>query len=263
MAILGPIDPVRAVGLARSGAARLARLAQADHLTLDQRSLRSYSGVMTHAFLHVAVAPSRRLRGGQDRLVDLASLLAAALGLPTVPYLADASSQRFVEEDHLGHARSLLVTRTGVLEMLWALEQVPCGNGAWAVRASDACAQLGRFARLVRSDDYGRLLGRSRHSRVDWTLGVTPTTVGDTGQRGWRDIIVIGVQPARASGHLYGFMPPNGYGSSRLRGVKRSLGPEQIMRVMLEEWLQANGYLRISDAVDRTIDEAIAAQAAV
>ncbi len=223
---------------------------------------------MTHAFLHAAVAPSRRIRlDSSDHLVERAAVLAAALDLPTVPYLAGVDSQRFAEDDDTGaHARSLLVTRSGVLEMLWALQQTPTEDDAWAVHAVDACAQLARFARIVGSDDYGCLLGHSRwshlrHSRVDWALGVTPTTASNTGQRGWRDIVVVGPQPDRASGHAFGFIPPSGYGAGKLWGVKRSLAPEQIVRLMLDEWLRANGYLRVSNAVERTVEAAIAASA--
>jgi hypothetical protein len=266
--ILGPLDPFRVLSALRLGGARVVRAARADHTTLNQRSLRTYGGVMTHAFLHAAVAPSRRVRlGTTDQLVERAGALAAALGLPTVPYLADADNQRFADADDAGsHARSLLVTRSGVLELLWALEQLPTGDGAWAVRAVDACAELARFVDIVRGDDYGCLLGCSRvsrllHSRVDWTLGVTPTTAGDAGPRGWRDIIVSGPQPDRASGHAYGFMPPGGHGARTLRGVKRTLRPEQIVHIMLEEWLRANGYLRTTGALDRTVHAVVTAGA--
>ncbi|HXW59819.1 MAG TPA: hypothetical protein VEJ23_10125 [Solirubrobacteraceae bacterium] len=268
MAIFGPLDPLRALSALQSGAARLGRSAYADHTTINERSLRTYSGVMTHAFLHAAVAPSRRIRPrNTDHLVERAAALAAAFGLPTVPYLADADSQTFAQEDDGGsRVRSLLVTRSGVLEMLWALQQMPTDDGAWAVRAVDACAQLARFIRIVGSDDYGYLLGDPRwlglrHARIDWTLGVTTTTAGNAGQRGWRDIVMVGPQPDRASGHVYGFMPPSGYSAGKLRGVKRSLGSEQILRMMLEEWLRANGYLRTSDAVSRTVEAAMDASA--
>jgi len=263
--LLGPLDPFRALTTLRSDAARVARAVQPDHTTLNERSLRTYSGVMTHAFLHAAVAPSRRVRPcATDDLVERGAALAADLGLPPVPYLAGANSQRFIEGDDTGsEARSLFVTRSAVLEMLWALEQLPTEDGGWAVRAVDACSQLARFVALVRGDDYGRLLRGSRRMRVfdprvDWTLGITATTAGDAGQRGWRDIIVIGPQPDRASGHVFGFMPPHGYGAQRLHNVKRKLGPDRIVRVMLEEWLRANGYIRASGAVDRTVDAAMA-----
>jgi hypothetical protein len=76
MAILGPLDPFRAFSALRSGVTGLLRAAQADHATIAQRSLRSYSSVMTHAFLHAAVAPSRRIRPvAADDLVEHAALL--------------------------------------------------------------------------------------------------------------------------------------------------------------------------------------------
>ena len=157
-----------------------------------------------------------------------------------------------------------MVTRSGVLELLWALEQLPTADDAWAVRAIDACTQLARFAQVVGGDDYGRLLATSRwrrrvHARVDWMLGVAVTTAGDTGTRGWRDILVVGEQPDRASGHAYGSMSPAGYGTDRLRGVKRSLAPAAIASVMLDDWLRANGYLRTTSAVEATVAAAIAA----
>jgi hypothetical protein len=95
MPILGPLDPLRLLGAASSGVARLTRAAKADHTTIDQRSVRVYSGTMTHAFLHAAVAPSRRIRPATaDQLGEFAARLARGLGLPGVPYLAGSDSQR-------------------------------------------------------------------------------------------------------------------------------------------------------------------------
>ena len=268
MSALGPLDPFRALSALRSLIARVTRAAKADHTTLNERTQRTYGVLMSHAFLHVAVAPSRRIRpGSADKFANSAAALAGALGLPVVPLLADAGSQRFAEIDAAGsQIRSLVVTRSGVIEMLWALEQHPTADGAWAVRAVDACTQLARFAQLVGDDDYQQLLATSRwrrrvHSRVDWMLGVAVTTADSNGTRGWRDILVPGEQPDRASGHAYGFMSPYGYGTDRLRGVKRSLEPAAIVRVMLEEWLRANGYLRTTNAVKATVAAAIAATA--
>lgn len=265
MSALGPLDPFRAFGALRAAVARLARAARADHGTLNERTQRTYGAVMTHAFLHAAVAPSRRIRPGTgDELAERAAALAGALGLPTIPYLAGADSHRFAEIDAGGsQIRSLTVTRSGVLEMLWALEQIPTADDAWAVRAVDACTQLVRFARLVSGDDYGQLLATSQwrrrvHSRVDWMLGVAVSTAGSTGERGWRDILLVGEQPDCASGHAYGLMNPYGYGTDRLRGARRSLEPPAIVPVMLEEWLRA-GYLRTPNAVEATVVAAIAA----
>ena len=85
-------------------------------------------------------------------------------------------------------------------------------------------------------------------------LGVAVTTAGSTGTGGWRDILLPGAQPDRASGPVYGSMSPYGYGTDKLRGVKRSLEPTAIVKVMLlEEWLHANGYLRTTSAVDATV----------
>jgi hypothetical protein len=56
-------------------------------------------------------------------------------------------------------------------------------------------------------------------------------------------------------------MPPHGYGAGRLCGVKRTLASEQIVQVMLGDWLRANGYLRTGGAVERTIDAAVATSA--
>ena len=268
MSTLGPLDPFRALGALRSAIRRVSRAVRADHTTLNERSQRTYGMPMTHAFLHAAVAPGRRIRPrSADEFVERAAALARALGLPTVPHFADASMQRFAEIDATGsQAHSLVVTRSGVIEMLWALEQVPTSDDARAVRAVDAGVQLARFARFARvvaDDDYARLLASSRsrrrvHSRVDWSLGVAAAAAGTDGTRGWRDILVVGDQPDRASGHDYGHMSTHGYGSDRLRGVKRSLDPAVIVTVLLEDWLRANGYLRTTSAVEATVAAAIA-----
>jgi hypothetical protein len=99
MPILGPLDPFRTLSSLKSGTARIARAMRADHATLNERSMRTHSGVMTYAFLHAAAALSRRIRpGSTDDLVERAAVLASDLGLPTVPAV-DACSQlaRFVD----------------------------------------------------------------------------------------------------------------------------------------------------------------------
>jgi hypothetical protein len=68
---------------------------------------------MTHAFLHAAVARSRRiLPGTGDELAQRAAALASALGLPTVPHLAGADSHRFAEIDAPGDGKPGAIPRT-------------------------------------------------------------------------------------------------------------------------------------------------------
>jgi hypothetical protein len=173
--------------------------------------------------------------------------------------------QRFVVPDEVGsHARSLTVNSSGLVEMLWALEQLPTSDGAWAINAIEPCTQLARFATLVASEDYGRLLGRSwvarrLHMRVDWALGITMTSAKDGTGRGWRDIILPDAAPERATGHEFGYMPPAGYGASRLRNVRRTQSSTTLVAILLEEWLQANGYFHINAAVAQIAETAVSA----
>lgn len=265
MPILSPIDPLRLPQMLRSAASAITRAVRADHITLNQRSLRSYSGVSTHAYLHAAVAPSRRIRPlGADAFADAAASFAESLGLPHVPTMAGTGSQRFeTPGDDGAPTRELFLTRSGVVELLWALEQRQTDDASWSVSALDACAALARFTELIRGEGYGRMLGQSRwsqrwHSRVDWSLGVLPSTMRENGPRGWRDIVVEGPQPDRATNQAFGFMPPHGYGAQRLWNVKRSLDAHEVLQTLLCEWLQANGYLHTGSAVQRTIDAALA-----
>lgn len=263
MPAIAPFDPLRLLSGARSGAARARDTLRADHMTLNQRSLRSYSSVMTHAFLHAAVAPARHLRRPDPDFVEIGSVLAQRLDLPTVPHLASAGMHRFVVPDEVGsNARSLTVNASGLIEILWALEQLPTSDGTWAINALEPCTQLARFATLVASEDYGRLLGRSwiarrLHTRVDWTLGITLTAARQGGGRGWRDIIVPDQALERATGHEFGFMPPVGYGASRLRNVRRTESPNTVVAILLTEWLQANGYFHIDAAVEQVTETAV------
>jgi hypothetical protein len=217
---------------------------------------------MSQACLHAAVAPSRRIR--PEEFGERAATLAGALGLPTIPHRAGTDGQRFARIDASGApTHSLFVTRSGVLELLWALEAVPTDDGARAVRALDACTQLARFAGLVGGTDYAHVLAasrwrRARHARVDWILGVTTATGSVDGADGWRDIQVVGPQPDRASGQTYGFMEPAGYGR-KLRAIKRSHERADIVRALLTDWLHANGYLRTAGTVEATVNAAIAA----
>lgn len=255
MPAIAPFDLLRLLSSARSGAAKARDVLRADHMTLNQRSLRLYSSLMTHAFLHAAVAPTRHLRRPNVDFIEIGAVLAERLDLPTVPYSASAGMHRFVVPDEDGsHARSLTVNASGLVEMLWALEQLPTSDGAWAINALEPCTQLARFATLVASEGYGRLLGRSwvarrRHMRVDWALGITMTSAREGTGRGWRDIILPDAAPERATGHEFGFMPPVGYGASRLWNVRRTESPDTVVAILLEEWLQANGYFHIDEAV--------------
>ncbi len=255
MPAIAPFDPLRLIGGARSLAAAAQRAIRADHATLNQRSVRSCSAPMTHAFLYAGVAPARRVRRPSRDFGVLASALASRLNLPPLPHLASAQMQRFVALDQEGsYARSLEIRTSGMVELLWALVQLPTPDGAWALDASEACRQLAAFASLIGSDEYARLLGRSRLARrhgrrVDWVLAVTVTSRNDGSGRGWRDIIAPGHALARATGHEFGFMPPAPYGASRLRNVRRSESPRAIVTVLLEEWLLANGYLDVDTVV--------------
>lgn len=264
MPIFGPVDPLHLAHAFRGAGQSVTRRLRADHLTLNDRSLRSYGGVMAHAYLHAAVAPSRRIRPlDGDAMAEAAASCARFLGLPSMPAMSGAHSQRFETSDSEGAStRSLFVTRSGVLEILWALKQTPTDDASWSVSAVDACGALARFSALVQSDIYGDMLGSSRrarvlHSRVDWSLGVAPTTMSNNGSRGWRDIIVDGPQPDRATNHPYGFIPPGGYGARRLHDVKRTLATREILQTLLAEWLQANGYLRSGSAIERTVEAAL------
>jgi hypothetical protein len=265
---LGPVDPLRLLSsmlqMSQSASRSVMRKLRADHTTLHERSLRSYSGVMAHAYLHAAIAPSRRIRPlNGDAMADVAALLSQSLGLPSTPAMAGPHSQRFeTTDDADSPTRTLFVTSSGVLEMLWALKQTPTDDASWSISALDACAALARFTTLVQGAVYRNILGRSHwsrylHSRVDWSLGVMPSAMRENGPRGWRDIIVVGPQPGRATNHVYGFLPAAGYGATRLHNVKCSLDTREVLRTLLAEWLQANGYLRTSPAIDRTIDAAL------
>jgi hypothetical protein len=263
MPAIAPLDPIRLLASARSGLAKTRDALRSDHMTLNERSLRTYSSLMTHAFLHAAVAPARRLRRPSADFIEVGAALAQRLDLPTVPHMASAEMHRFVASDESDtQSRTLTVRASGLVEMLWALEQLPTGDGAWAINAIEPCMQLARFASLIASDDYGRLvsrsrLGRRRHMRVDWSLGITMTSAKEGVGRGWRDIILPDTTLERATGHEFGFMPPSGYGSARLRNVKRTESPNAVVGILLEEWLQANGYFHVEAAVKRVAEAAV------
>lgn len=265
MPLVGPPDPLRLLRIAQTASGAIAHRLRADHTTLNHRSLRSYSGTTVHAYLHAAVAPSRRIRPiGGDVMADLAASMAASLDLPPTPTTAGADGQRFEVKDDGSPTRTLFITSSGVLEMLWALQQSPTEDAAWSVSALDACAALARFVTLVQGASYGSMIRSSRwrklvDPRVDWCIGVTPTAKTENGPRGWRDILLVGEQPDRATDHAYGFMPPAGYGAQRLHNVQRSLSSEVILQTLLTEWLQVNGYLRTGAAVERTIAAALRA----
>jgi hypothetical protein len=86
-------------------------------------------------------------------------------------------------------------------------------------------------------------------------LGVAVTTAGSTGTGGWRDILIPGAQPDRASGHVYGSMNPFGYGTDKLCGVKRSLEPAVIVRVMLDAWRLTAGLAPASGTTSLTFTQ--------
>lgn len=264
MAILGPLNPLE---LARSGGRLVSAAAQRvrpDHQAIAMRTVRFSPQNMTRLYLYVVVAPSRFApRPFDDGQVRRArGFVAAAFPgvFDDIPTSAEEHTTLFTvdsEQDHY-RERALYVHRTGLIELLWALDYGQTEDALVLDSVEMACVIV-RLASAVARAPYAELSragrGRRRFARVDWWFHAATAISTATGPRTWTALRFPGAEPPRAK-HDWAAAPPGGYGYEQLLNSRRSRPPEQIARTFLIEFLRANGYYEFGGAVEEILTEA-------
>lgn len=263
MPVLGPVNPVELLRAARAGAKSAARRLQPDHRTITVRSVRFSPQNMVRLYLYVVVAPSRFApRHFDDRQVARARAFAshAFPGVfEAVPRSAEEAMTLFAVEgdDHL-RERALYVHRTGLVELLWALDYEDTGENL-AIALEEMASVVIRMAAAIARPPYAELSragrGRRRRARVDWWFHVATNISAASGSRSWTELKFSAEMPPRAR-HDWAAAPADGYGWERLRNSRRNRRPEDVARSFLAEFLTANGYYEFSEALENTIAEA-------
>jgi hypothetical protein len=216
---------------------------------------------MPRPYVHVAVAPSRRLRKQLNGDFPRAAQAFVASVFPNVfpdyPVLSTRELVRFQVPPDLAQPMDYLIelSPTGLVEILWILP----------IRTPDdhvllPIVEVGRaiwtLAGAVQEGDYGRLFRRpsmARRRRVDWFVNVTGGWSED-GYKEWTHVVFPGREPpTRATGHR-AFSPVNGYGVEALRSKRQSTEPTKVVDPVLNDFLRENGFLDYGRALEDSLE---------
>lgn len=239
----------------------LTRLARPDHSTLYRMRCRVDAGRMPRPYVHVAVAPRRRLRrqlnGDFSRAARTFVVSAFPKVFPAEPVLSTRELVRFQVPPDLGEPMDWLVelSPSGLVEILWILP-VRMSNEDVLVPIVDIGRAVRTLAATVERGEYGRLFRRpflARRRRVDWFVNVTGGW-SENGYTEWTGVLFPGREPpARASGHR-AFSPVNGYGVEALRSKRQSTEPMKIVEPVLADFLRENGFLDYAEALEDSLE---------
>jgi hypothetical protein len=241
----------------------IARLAKADHSTLYGMRWRVDAGRMPRPYVHVAVAPSRRLRKKLNGDFPTAARGFVASVFPDVfpkhPVLSTREIVRFQVPSDLGKPMDYLIelSPTGLVEILWIL-RMEASDDHLRLPMVDVGGTVWNLADAVQRGHYGRLFPRrslARRKRIDWFVNVTGAWSED-GYKEWNDVSFPGSEPSmRATGHR-AFSPVNGYGVEALRSMRQSTDPSKIVDPVLNDFLRENGFIDYAQTLEELMQAA-------
>lgn len=220
---------------------------------------------MVRLYLYVVVAPSRSApRPGDDEQVRRARTFAQDAFpdvFDAVPTSAEEHMTLFAVEGDDGYREhQLYIHRTGLVELLWTLDY-EATDDELTIDLVEIAYVVMRLAAAVGRKPYAELSktgrGRRLRARVDWWFHAATGISGANGSRSWTALRFPGKAPPRAR-HEWAAAPPDGYGWQRLLNSRRRKPPDEVARVLLNEFLTANGYYEFADAVDGTLAAASA-----
>lgn len=215
---------------------------------------------MPRPYVHVAVAPSRRLRKQLNGDFPAAARAFVASVFPDVfpkdPILSTRELVRFQVPPDLGEPMDYLVelSPTGLVEILWILPMEKSDDHL-RLPIVDVGLVVWNLADAVQRGEYRRLFpmpSLARRRRVDWFVNVTGAWSED-GYKEWTDVLFPGSEPAsRATGHK-AFSPVSGYGVDALRARRQSTQPKKVVGPVLTDFLRENGYLDFAEALEDSL----------
>lgn len=216
---------------------------------------------MRKPYVHVAVAPSRRLRKSANReFADLARrFVRSVFGelFPDDPVLSTRDLTRFQVPPDLGEPMDFLVevSPTGLVEILWIIPMQEIDGERFALPLDAVGSTVFRLAQGIQRGAYRHLFRRpflARLKRVDWFVNVAGAWSDDT-YKEWTEVVFPGRSPgSRATGHR-AFSPVNGYGSEALRGKSQGIDPKKVVERALDDFLRENGFLEYEPALEDSI----------
>ncbi len=262
-----PLPPSEVSSLVRhlrSAGRWVARAVRADHTTLYALRCRVDAGRMRKPYVHVALAPSRRVRRPLDGDFPVAArrFVRSVFGevFPNDPVLSTRDLVRFQVPPDLGEPMDFLVeiSPSGLVEILWIIPVEELDDDHFALPIEAVGRTVSNLAQGVHGGAYRLLFRRpffARWKRVDWFVNVTGTW-SDEGYKEWTEVVFPGRPPkSRATGHR-SFSPVNGYGTERLRGKRQGTDDKKIVERALDDFLRENGFLEYRLALEDSVSAA-------
>lgn len=218
------------------------RLLSADHQTIYKRQSRVDGPGGDKFRLHVALAPSRRLR--KPRLPDMSEagrFAEAAFDEPFAVQFASNSLVKLAAAEDCRFPSTITLFPNALIEAVWNIPHSTNGGDAIVLNASDVLRPLNCMARKVRDGSYADLFSCWRHRRIDWFVNLSATISGETGLQHWSQMRFPGREP-RLQTNQKPFAPVEGLVPEQLRGLSPRAGLEELESVVLRGLLEFNGY---------------------
>jgi len=153
------------------------------------------------------------------------------------------------------------VCSNGRLDLVVPITPDQAADGARRiVDVVDLLNPIADVARAASRSDYPAIFGARRTwraRRFDWVIGISVSSSSPTAGRvnSWDDLRFPGREPARQAERLYPFCPATGYAADELRGRREAQPLETMLRAVLVDLLEHNGYNNITGPVDDIIDQ--------
>src|SRR6266568_4401225 len=124
----------------------------------------------------------------------------------------------------------------------------------------DLLTPIADLARAAIRSDYSAIFGARRTwraRRFDWVIGISVSSSSNTAGRinSWDDLRFPGREPARQAERRFPFCPVTGYAADELRSRRNSQRLETMLRAVLVDLLEHNGYNNITGPVDDIITQ--------
>lgn len=234
---------------------------RADHASLNGGWYTSnLSGGRSRFYLSAACAPSRAFRAPRPVAASEAhGFFERVLG-SSFDSTPDQSTREMVRfevsppEGGLDPLRAATVSAGGRVEIFVACPHTVREDGSIALSAEELFGPLFLLARSVETGEYRQLYGlRTRLRRLDWYVNVTPAISGDKGWTPWDDLEFPGLRPRTRAKKPNAAMSIFGLGYRELRSSRQRRSSDELLRVVLDEYLTDSGWDGTDDAIDGVI----------
>lgn len=230
-----------------------------DHSTIHSGWIRVESGHWSQVHVHVRCAPSRRWdqprRMHRDGVYRFVHRVRPGLFPHEADYSVPDELIRFVTPDQSTNPPNTAfacVFPTGVIEVAVPIAHRATPEGP-VLAANSVSDLIAAFQREVASGAYQRIFGVTP-GRIDWFLNVSPALADDAHQyREWVDIEFPGRRPG---GRALGMRPsadPRGYGRNAARSIPTNSATENVLRPLLTDFLERNGFHDLDGSVEDII----------